>query len=110
MVGAVEGTSGSGGMTGGVRKVTEAVCVTFVTRTVTMVVPAELRVSVATATPFVVVRMVVFVPVSVNVPCPSSTEYSTAVPFATGWLFWVTFTVIWEVELISGVGFETVIV
>jgi hypothetical protein len=56
--------------------------------------------------PSVVVRMVVEVDVSVNVP--RVVENSTAVPFGTGCPFCVTFAVTTTVESTSGLSFDVV--
>jgi hypothetical protein len=94
------------GVTGSWRKVIDAVCATFVTRTVTVAVPGDGEVRVAVAIPLVVVRIVVVPAVSTNVP--RFVENSTAVPSATGWLFTVTVAVTVLVEETSGFGLLTV--
>jgi hypothetical protein len=81
------------------------VCETLFTRAVTVALPGAPEVSVAEATPFVVVRIVVAVPVSRKVP--RFVENSTAVPFGTAVPDCETVAVIVVVDLITGVEFDT---
>ncbi len=81
------------------------VCVALFTRAVTVALPGTLEVSVAEATPFVVVRIVVAVPVSRKVP--RFVENSTAVPFGTAVPDCETVAVIVVVDLMIGVEFVT---
>src|SRR5207253_205441 len=73
---------------------------------VSVAVPMLDEVSVAVAAPAVVERMVVFVPVSENVPIV--VVNCTAVPSGTAEPFCVTVAVTFTCELTSGLAFETV--
>src|ERR1051326_7660110 len=103
IVGAVRG---SGGGTGCVENVTWIVFETLFTVAVIVSVPAVDDVSVALATPPVVVRMVVFWPVSVKMP--PVVVNCTAVPSTTGCPPEVTVAVTTTLEVTSGVALETV--
>ena len=72
----------------------------------TVAVPTRADVRVTVATPLVVVRITVWALASVNVP--RFVSNSTAVPFATGWLFSVTVAVTVVLEFTCTVGFATV--
>src|SRR2546421_6450195 len=78
IVGVVDGGCG---VTGTVENVTSTEAETFATVALTCAVPAPADVSVAVATPLVVMRMLVLAPVSVNVP--SVVVNCTAVPLRT---------------------------
>jgi hypothetical protein len=95
IVGAVLG--GAGGPGGATVNVTVVDFVTLFTVAVMVMLAAEAELILAVATPAVVVRMVVFVPVSANVP-PVAVN-CTAVPSATGVPFSVTVAVTVMVEL-----------
>src|SRR5438105_6959485 len=97
---------GGGVVVGTVVKVTDVVLETLFTVAVIVAVPTLDEVSVAVATPPVVVRMVVFVPVSENVPIV--VVNCTAVPSGTAEPFCVTVAVTFTCELTSGLAFETV--
>jgi hypothetical protein len=96
------------GMTGFDANVTFADFAVLPTVAVTVAVPTVDAVSVAVATPFVVIRITVCAFPSVNVP--SVVRNSTAVPFGTGAPFSVTVAVTTEVESTTGFGFDTVMV
>jgi hypothetical protein len=95
IVGVVLGGGGGGGAA--VVKVTAVVFDTLLTVAVTVAVPAAEELSLTVATPAVVVRIVVFVPVSANVP--AVVVNCTAVPSVTGLPFSVTVAVTVTVEL-----------
>jgi hypothetical protein len=97
--------SGGGGMAGAVANVTVVVFETLFTVAVIVAVPALAELSCTVATPFVVVRIVVFWPVSANVP--RFVVNCTAVPSGTGCPLFVTVAVTVTFELTSGVAFET---
>src|SRR5581483_6401905 len=86
--------------------VTDVVFRTLLTTACTTAVPAADEVSVTVATPFVVVRRAVFVPVSVKVP--KSVENSTAVPFGTGLPFVVAVAEMMVVVLTWGFADDAV--
>src|SRR6185436_3413124 len=88
---------GGGGVTGWVVNVTVVVLETLFTVAVIVAGPALLELRTAVATPFVVVRMVVFCPVSWNVP--AVLVNCTAVPSVTGRPFSVTVAVMVTREL-----------
>ena len=108
MVEIVGAVLGGGGSIGEEPKVTVAVFETLFTVAVTVTAPADPLVSVAVATPLVVVLITEepLAPVSVKEP-PVVVNW-TAVPFTTGCPFWVTVAVITDVEFTSGLAFETV--
>src|SRR4051794_18025224 len=104
---AIVGVAFGGGVTvGTVVKVTVVVFETLFTVAVTVAAPALDEERMAVATPPVVVRMVVFVPVSANVPLV--VVNCTAVPSGTAVPFWATVAVMVTRELTSGLAFETV--
>src|SRR5713226_3297578 len=103
IVGVVDGGCG---VTGCVENVTVVDLDTLPTVAETVAVPAAAEVSVAVATPLVVVRIVVFAPVSVNVP--RVVVNCTAVPLGTFALFSCTVAVMMTLEFTSGFALETV--
>src|SRR5689334_4568127 len=107
IVGAVDG-GGGGRITSW--KLSVTVLLTLFTVTVTTTGPGAEDVTVALATPLVVVRINVvgLSAVSVKLAFGEVVENSTAVPFGTGALFSVTVAVIVEMEPVDGVGVETV--
>src|SRR5436305_9164790 len=106
IVGAVDG--GTGG-TIGPWKFSVTLLVTLLTVTLTTTGPAVDDVTVAFATPAVVVRINVvgLSAVSVKFAFRDVVENSTAVPFGTGALFCVTVAVIVDVEPLNGDPDET---
>src|SRR5207253_10567588 len=100
------GVRSGGGITTGFRlNVTVVVFATLFTVAVIVAVPAVDDVSVAVATPFVVVRIIVCAFASVKVP--RLVVNSTAVPFGTGWPFCVTVAVMIDDESTCGCALES---